>query len=159
MNDDTPQLPPAPPPPPPSPRPAVEAIERQKASTIAAMLGASLVFSILNVALNPDLAQQPSITVTQLIANVTLMLLGFRWLHLDSAQLEIRRPIWLNVGIILLAIVFVPYYLYKTRQPGARQAPILGFLGLVVAIGVASAVGGGLMMAFSGTPAPTGPGI
>ena len=59
---------------------------------------------------------------------------------------------WLNVGIVLLAAVFVPYYLYKTRPAGARVAPILNFFGLVLGCAVTSAVGATLMGTFSAAP-------
>ena len=116
-----------------------------------AMFGVALVFGVLNVALNPQLAQANTITLTQVVANIVLLLLGFRWLHIDSAQLDIRRPLWLNFGIVLLAIVFVPYYFYKTRPAGARLQPIILFVGLVLAIGVVSAIGSALMVSMQST--------
>ena len=138
----------------PPPDPAAQ----RKAATLVTMLGVALVFGVLNVALHPDAMQANAITGTQVVANVVLLLLGFRWLQIDSAQLDIRRPWWLNVGVVLLAIVFVPYYFYKTRPEGRRLRPILGFFGVVLAVGVVSAIGSMLMMAMR-SPALATPGL
>jgi hypothetical protein len=79
-----------------------------------------------------------------------MLLAGFYWLHYDARELAIKRPAWLNVGIVMLAIVFVPYYLYKTRPSGRRWPAILGFLGIVLASLVVSSVGAVLATLHSG---------
>ena len=135
-----------------------EQARRQKNAAITAMLGVSLAAGIVVVALAPTPSEAGmSLSVPQIIANVVLFVLGFRWLHVDSAQLDIQRPTWLNVGIILLAAVFVPYYFYKTRPVGARMVPILSFFGLVIACAMASAIGTTLMTMLQpgSAPAPT----
>lgn len=142
-----------------APTPTSGPAQQRKASTIAAMFGVALVLGVLNVALNPDVMQNARLTGTQVIGNLVLLFLGFRWLAIDSAQLDIRRPLWLNIGIILLAIVFVPYYFYKTRQPGQRALPILLFLALVVGVGIVSAIGSTLMLAMQSGATPGAPGI
>ena len=90
------------------------------------------------------------------VGNLALLVLGFRWLQLDARELDIRRPMWLNVGIVLLAAVFVPYYLFKTRPPERRLVAIASFFGLVIACMLASAFGAVLMATLSGPPAATG---
>lgn len=135
-----------------------EQAHRQKNAAITAMLGVSLVTGIVVVALAPDASEAGiSLSVPQIVANVVLFVLGFRWLQVDSAQLDILRPTWLNVGIILLAAIFVPYYFYKTRPAGARLMPILAFFGLVIACAMASAIGTTLMTMLQpgSAPAPT----
>ena len=135
-----------------------EQAHRQKNAAITAMLGVSLVAGIVVVALAPDTSEPGiSLSVPQIVANVVLFVLGFRWLQVDSAQLDIQRPTWLNVGIILLAAIFVPYYFYKTRPAGARMMPILAFFGLVIACAMASAIGTTLMTILQpgSAPAPT----
>lgn len=130
--------------------------QKQKSSAIAAMFGLSFVTGIVIAALSSQNAVSGMPLGIQLVANVLLFVFGFRWLGADSAQRDIRRPMWLNVGIVLLAAVFVPYYLYKTRAEGARLAPILNFFGLVLGCAVTSAVGATLMGVFApgtGTPA------
>ena len=125
---------------------ALDQWRQQKTTAITAMFGVSLVTGIVIAALAPNAVETGMPFGVQLVANVVLYVLVFRWLHADSAQLGITRPTWLNVGIILLLAVFVPYYLYKTRPEGARLVPILGFFGLVFGCAITSAVGT-LMMA------------
>lgn len=91
--------------------------------------------------------------------NIALLVTGFRWLYWDSLQLDIRRPAWLNVGIILVAIVFVPYYLYKTRPEGRRLLPIAAFFALIVVVSMANVVGAGLAEALPGPNAVSTPTI
>lgn len=115
--------------------------QRQKTASITAMLGVSLVTGIVVSAFAPNAAETGMPLGVQVTANIVLLVLGFRWLHADSAQRDIRRPVWLNVGIVLLAAVFVPYYLFKTRPEGARLAPIFSFFGLVFGCAIASTIG------------------
>ena len=120
---------------------APEHWQRQKTAAITAMLGVSLVTGIAITALAPNAVETGMPLGIQLVANVLLFVIGFRWMHADSAQLDIRRPMWLNVGIVLLAAVFVPYYLFKTRPEGKRLVPILGFFGLIIGCAIASTIG------------------
>ncbi|GAB3349287.1 hypothetical protein [Lysobacter tyrosinilyticus] len=39
----------------------------------------------------------------------------FFWYRLDSTQLGYRRSPWLNVSVIALAIVALPYYFFRSR--------------------------------------------
>ncbi|TAH46573.1 MAG: hypothetical protein EYC71_03385 [Gammaproteobacteria bacterium] len=119
--------------------------QRQKSTAIAAMFGVSLIMGILIMAFLPGNPPGGMPLTIQLVGNVLLFIFGFRWLSADSAERDIRRPLWLNIGVILLAAVFVPYYLYKTRPAGGRLSPILNFYGLVLGCAVASAVGATLM--------------
>ena len=123
---------------------------RQKQIALSTLIGASLVFGVVDAALR----LQSSSALT-LIGSLAMLLIGFRWLQLDAAQLDIRRPMWLNVGIVMAAAVFVPYYLYKTRPAGQRLPAIAGFFAVVFGCAVVSALGAALMEYFSGTlPAP-----
>jgi hypothetical protein len=123
---------------------------RQKQIALSTLIGASLVFGVLDAALR----LQSSSTLT-LIGSLAMLLIGFRWLQLDAAQLDIRRPMWLNVGIVMAAAIFVPYYLYKTRPVGHRLPAIAGFFAVVFGCAVVSALGAALMEYFSGNlPTP-----
>ncbi|HJT97227.1 MAG TPA: hypothetical protein VJ696_02845, partial [Rhodanobacteraceae bacterium] len=86
-----------------------------------------------------------------LIGSLAMLVIGFRWLTLDSAELDIRRPMWLNVGIVMAAAIFVPYYLYKTRPAGRRLPAIASFFALVLGCAFVSAIGAAVMAYFSGT--------
>ena len=129
--------------------------QRQKATAIIGMFGVSLAMGIAIAALAPNAAETGMPLGIQLVANVALFVLGFRWLQADSAELDIRRPVWLNIGIVLLAAVFVPYYFYKTRPEGARLVPSLRFFGLLFACAFTSLIGSTLMtMLQSGATPP-----
>ena len=129
---------------------------RQKQATLVALLGASVVLGIVEVALGLPMQNSQERLLFTFVGNLALLVLGFRWLKLDARELDIRRPMWLNVGIVLLAAVFVPYYLFKTRPPERRLVAIASFFGLVIACMLASAFGAVLMAALSGPPAATG---
>jgi peptidoglycan/LPS O-acetylase OafA/YrhL len=125
-------------------------LHKRKQNTLIALLGVSLLLGIAEVALQP--AGETSNPLLMLGGNIVLLLIGLYWLHLDSTELDIRRPTWLNVGIVLLAAIFVPYYLYKTRPPERRLPAIAAFFGVVLASMAASAIGATLMLAISGAP-------
>jgi hypothetical protein len=44
----------------------------------------------------------------------------FYWLRLDSEEHKYKRSGLLNVGVILIAPIALPIYLYKSRPAGAR---------------------------------------
>ena len=75
--------------------------------------------------------------------------LSFYWYRLDSEARLYRRSRWLSVGVVMLAIVAVPYYLVRSRPAGQRGAALLrlvGFWLLMIAAGVA---GGTVYLAFA----------
>ncbi len=131
-------------------------LRSRKQSALIALIGGSAVLGILDIALGlPSAADGTRIGVT-LLGNIALLLIGFRWLDLDARELDIRRPTWLNVCIVLLAAVFVPYYLYKTRPEGKRLGAIGGFFLLVVGCMFATGLGASLALQFTASaPAPT----
>ena len=123
---------------------------RQKQIALTTLIGASLVLGIVDAAL--QLQTSSGLTF---VGSLAMLIIGFRWLTLDSAELDIRRPMWLNIGIVMAAIIFVPYYLYKTRPAGHRLPAIASFFAIVLACAMTSAIGAAVMMYFSGTmPAP-----
>ena len=119
---------------------------RQKQIALSTLIGASLVLGIVDAAMQ----LQTSSGLT-LIGSLAMLVIGFRWLTLDSAELDIRRPMWLNVGIVMAAAIFVPYYLYKTRPAGRRLPAIASFFALVLGCAFVSAIGAAVMAYFSGT--------
>jgi hypothetical protein len=119
---------------------------RQKQIALTTLIGASLVLGIVDAAL--QLQTSSGLTF---VGSLAMLIIGFRWLTLDSAELDIRRPMWLNIGIVMAAVVFVPYYLYKTRPAGRRLPAIASFFAIVLACAMTSAIGAATMMYFSGT--------
>jgi len=129
--------------------PQVPDYRKQKQIALTTLVGASLVLGIMTAALHLD--RYNGFT---LLGSLAILIIGFRWLQLDAAELDIRRPMWLNVGIVMAAAVFVPYYLYKTRPQGRRVPAIAFFFGLVLSCAFASAIGESLMSYFSGDSLP-----
>ena len=123
---------------------------RQKQIALTTLIGASLVLGIVSAGLHLD-----RYNGFALLGSIAILLIGFRWLALDAAELDIRRPLWLNVGIVMAAAIFVPYYLYKTRPQGKRGPAIVCFFGIVLACAFASEIGGSLMAYFSAEDAPS----
>jgi len=119
---------------------------KQKQIALTTLLGASLVLGIVDAAF-----QLQSSSGLTFVGSLAMLIIGFRWIALDSAELDIRRPMWLNIGIVMAAIAFVPYYLYKTRPAGRRLPAIASFFAIVLACAMTSAIGAAAMMYFSGT--------
>lgn len=127
---------------------------KRKQTALIALVGASFVLGVVDASLGLPSAQDGARLLVTLLGNIALLVLGFRWLHLDSSELDIRRPTWLNVCIVLFAAVFVPYYLYKTRPQERRVPAIAAFFALVVGCMLATGVGASLALQF-GAPTPT----
>jgi len=73
---------------------------------------------------------------TRLIADFGPTLVGvgfiFAWLHYDEKEHAYRRSPLLNIGILLLAIIFVPVYLVRSRPAGRRFLAVLGFVAALI---------------------------
>ncbi len=140
----------------------VDTLQRYKSQAIAAVFGINLVFGVSIALLYPGMtdpatAQEAIASMRSSALNwiyqLAILIACFLWLGIDSRQLDIQRPWWLNVGVVLLTSVFVPYYLYKTRPEGARFQPILNFFGIVVGGALAMMLGMFLAMGMAAAPA------
>jgi hypothetical protein len=64
--------------------------------------------------------------------DIPFMLLGvfllFFWFRLDSEERSYKRSPLLNVGVIALAVVVLPYYFFRTRGFARGLAASLAFL-------------------------------
>ena len=127
-------------------------LRQRKQATLIALVGASFALGIVDAALGLPSAQDGARLGVTLLGNIALLLIGFRWLNLDSRELDIRRPTWLNVCIVLFAAIFVPYYLYKTRPQPRRLPAIAAFFALVIGCMLATGIGASLALQF-GAPA------
>ena len=128
-------------------------LRQRKQATLIALVGASFALGIVDAALGLPSAQDGARLGVTLLGNIALLLIGFRWLNLDSRELDIRRPTWLNVCIVLFAAIFVPYYLYKTRPQERRVPAIAAFFALVVGCMLVTGIGASLALQFGGAPA------
>lgn len=143
-------------------------LQKRKAQVISTMFGISLVFGALIISSYPQLADPNAaeavaadlrVSPLNFAYQIATVVLSFLWLNLDSRQLDIRRPWWLNLGVVLVTTVFLAYYLFMTRPSGRRGGALLAFLGVIAGTFFSAAVGMMLAMMFgagSGTSASSG---
>jgi CDP-diglyceride synthetase len=72
--------------------------------------------------------------------------LVFLWYRMDASERSYRRSLWLNLSIVGLALVALPYYLFRSR--GAKGGAIATLLALLVYLAnmVATVVGHVMVM-------------
>ncbi|MBA8882459.1 hypothetical protein [Dokdonella fugitiva] len=143
-------------------------LQKRKTQVLAAVFGVSLVVGGLLAAQHADLFANPAAVPAamesirgsglNLAYQFAVLLLCFAWLEMDSRQLGIRRPWWLNLGVVFLTSLFVPYYLYKTRAPGQRGGAVLAYFGVLCGSVFAMLAGMLLAASFFAAP-PPGKGI
>jgi hypothetical protein len=150
---------------------AVTPLQQYKNQVILAVFGVNLVFGGLIAAYFPNLIELKTLQEMMVAFEdasfrlalqgykLVLLVLCFIWLGLDSKQLDIRRPWWLNIGIALMSEVFVSYYLFKTRPQGRRLSSILRFLGIVFGGAFVAALGSMIATAVYGMPASGPPAL
>jgi len=141
-------------------------LQKRKTQVVAAVFGVSLVIGGLLAAQHVELFANPAAmqdavqtirgSGLNIAYQLAVLLLCFTWLEMDSRQLGIRRPWWLNLGVVFFTSIFVPYYLYKTRPAGKRLPAIAGFFALVLACAFVSAIGATVMTYFSGNESAGG---
>jgi hypothetical protein len=101
--------------------------------TSTALLG---VFDQIFSATNSDVYQ-----VIALALFATSLGFGFVWFVRDSAAAGYRRSMKLNIGFILLPIVFTAVYLYKSRSRSERRKAMLFFTVFLLILMFSHAVG------------------
>jgi len=62
---------------------------------------------------------------------LTIVLL-YVWYYLDAEERQYNRTALLGGAVILLSALAIPYYLVRSRPPGARVKALGKFLGLAV---------------------------
>jgi len=77
-----------------------------------------------------------------LVSNVLVSLAGFYWYHLDSTRHNYARSIWLNAGVVAMAPLVIPYYVYAVTPAGARKRALGRLLGFFLILMLASVLGG-----------------
>lgn len=130
--------------------------KRRKTAALVALFGMSLVYGIAaaQVRLLPGASARLD-DVFWFASVLVMFIAGFAWLHYDGFERGYTRRPWLNIGIVLLAIVFVPVYFWNSRPPGRRVLPIFAFFGVVVGSMFLSMLGSACMFALDGS-LPTG---
>jgi hypothetical protein len=116
---------------------AGESMNRRGA--IIATLAVALLVGVINAhfeALQVDVPKPIT-----LVLSASLMVTAYLWYRRDSAARNYRGSVYLGGAIALFFVVTVPYYLYRSRQAGARRSALLRYLGLCFAYLVFSGLG------------------
>jgi CDP-diglyceride synthetase len=78
----------------------------------------------------------------EVLATLMFSFLSFCWYRLDSEARMYRRTALLNVGIVMFAILAVPYYLVRSRPAGQKGRALLRLAGFCALLVVAAGIGG-----------------
>ncbi|MGY1426505.1 hypothetical protein [Lysobacter sp. A289] len=68
-------------------------------------------------------------------------LLIFAWYRLDSDQLGYRRSPWLNVGVVGLSLLALPYYFFRSRGVKRGTVASVVFIAALLLLGVIGSAG------------------
>jgi hypothetical protein len=71
---------------------------------------------------------------------------AFVWYCRDSDARGYRRSLMRNIGFNSFALVFVPYYIVRSRAAGQKGRALLRFAGFGMLMLVATLIGAGLSM-------------
>ena len=67
--------------------------------------------------------------------------LCFVWYCRDGDARSYIRSRWLNVGMITVTMLTVPYYLWRSRPRGQRGRAIMRYVGFGMLLGIVTAAG------------------
>jgi hypothetical protein len=76
-----------------------------------------------------------------MLSGILTSFLTFCWFRLDRDARMIRRSVWVNIAILLLAPVALPVYLLASRPPGQKLRALGRLIGFVLLIMLASILG------------------
>ena len=76
-----------------------------------------------------------------MVTSIVGSLLVFWWYSTDSTSRSYRRSPLLNVAIIAIGIVAVPYYVLRSRERGKRLVAFAKLIGFALLAIVAMAIG------------------
>lgn len=62
-------------------------------------------------------------------STIALSLMIFAWYYFDSKLHQFKRSKWLNIAVVGLAFLAVPYYVFRSREKGHRAKALLKLLG------------------------------
>ena len=109
------------------------------AHILALLLAVTLVFGVVD-------ARETALGIQSggwaVLSTLMFSFLSFYWYRLDSEARLYRRTALLNVGIVMLAIVAVPYYLVRSRPAGQKGRALLRLAGFCLLLVAAGTLGG-----------------
>jgi fucose 4-O-acetylase-like acetyltransferase len=76
-----------------------------------------------------------------MIFTVIFSVLIFGWYYLDSNDHSYQRSRLLNIAVVALALVAIPYYLVQSREKGQKLKAIFKAMGLGVWLFVSVVIG------------------
>jgi len=62
-------------------------------------------------------------------STIVLNILVFSWYHFDSNARYFRRSMWLNVAVVGVAFIAIPYYIFRSREKGMRAKALFKLFG------------------------------
>ncbi|MBA5686834.1 hypothetical protein [Rugamonas apoptosis] len=77
-----------------------------------------------------------------LFSTVSISVAVFWWYCIDSAQKEFTRSFWLNVGVVAIAPIAIPWYVFRSNERGLRLRAVGRVLGFSCLLFLAGIVGG-----------------
>jgi hypothetical protein len=109
-----------------------------------------LLVMLFNGLLDASYSAHGAATPLAITAPLTLCtsFLCFLWYRRDSDAVGYRRSAWLNVGMIMLVFIAMPYYLLRSRPHGRKLVALAKCAGFGVLMVLAAALG----MVISGHP-------
>lgn len=88
-----------------------------------------------------DAQRIPEPIVWVVISTLLSSVCVFAWYYYDSTALNYARSFWLNISMVFIALLAVPYYLLRSRPKGQKGRALLRFLGFSTLLILASAIG------------------
>ncbi|MCU0951138.1 MAG: hypothetical protein MUC68_08735 [Burkholderiaceae bacterium] len=73
--------------------------------------------------------------------NIGFGALTFAWVHFDSLRQGYRPSLLLKVGVVLLAVVALPWYLLRSRRGSAIGIALARLVGFFVLLVIAATTG------------------
>lgn len=83
------------------------------------------------------------------VSGILSSFLSFYWFRLDREGRGWPRSRWLTLAVVFLTPLAIPYYIARTRPRGRKLRGVLGFVGYVLLMLVASVAGGMLALLFA----------
>lgn len=123
-----------------APLPAADALHAQRALwALWALVG--LAFAIGTGATVVAAGRSDEPPWWTLAYNAGFGALTYAWVHFDSARRGFRLPLPARIGVVLLAVVALPWYLIATRAGAERWAALLRLVGFFALLVLAATFG------------------
>lgn len=85
--------------------------------------------------------RMPTPHVWELLHAFLFSFTAFVWYCRDSDAQGYRRSLMRNIGFIFVAVLFVPFYLVRSRAPGQKWRALLRLAGFVLLMLLATGIG------------------